>query len=285
MAADPLVGLVARALRTDVDAISVERIETTALTEVDRIRWRGPSGEGRLIFRRMRRAASVEAALLPALARRGLAVETVLASGIPPRHAAEQRPWVLTVEPEGAPLCERPAADARRGAEALRAAHGAMREDVPLLRALGLPELPPEALRNEALAAASLLPARDADRLRALARATDVAALARAPTTLAHGALACERVLLADGRVILRDWTRAHVGSPLVDVGALVASLHARDASLARAALEGYPIAAELLPDAERLHRLAVVRWHAWEAREGLRPLGECARDIVGALA
>ncbi len=285
MAADPLLGLVARALRAEVDAISVERIETSPLAEVDRIRWRGPGGEGRLLFRRMRREASVEAALLPVLARRGLAVENVLASGIPPRHVAEQRPWVLAVEPEGAPLCERGVTDARRAAQAVSATHEAMRDELPLLKALGLPELPPATLRDEALAATALLPRDDADRLRALAAETRVDAVAGAAPTLVHGAFTCERVLVNGDRLVVRDWKRAHVGSGLEDLGALVRSLRARDPAAARAALEGYPVEPELLRDAERLHQLAVVRWYAWEAREGLRHLAECALDIAAALA
>ncbi len=281
MAADPLLGLVSRALGSSVDAVESERVVSTALQETDRLRWRGPAGSGSLLFRRWRREASVEAALLPTLARRGAPVETVLASGIPPRHVREQRPWILAVEPSGQALCACPPADARRFAESLRALHLSLRDDLPTLRALGVPELPPATVVEEALAATALLGAGDAARLRALADATDVAAFA-APTTLVHGSLACERILVAGERYVALDWSRAHVGSPYADIGALVSSL---DAERARAALAGYPVPAELLPHCERLHRLAIVRWLAWEAREGLRPMADCARAIAGAIA
>ncbi|OLC52879.1 MAG: hypothetical protein AUH85_15555 [Chloroflexi bacterium 13_1_40CM_4_68_4] len=279
MAADPLVGLVARALRTDVEAISVERLAATPLAEVDRIVWRGPSGEGRLLFRRFRREASVEAALLPLLARRGLPVETVLASGIPPRHAPEQRPWLLSVEPEGIELCRGQVEDARRAASALRAIHEGMRNELPLLRALGVPELTPATLRDEAIAATALLSGEDAERLRALVAATG--AEQAGPLSLVHGAAACDRVLVQGERVIVLDWSRAHIGSPLEDVGALVGSL---EGDVGRAALEGLGVAPERVPDAERLHRLAAVRWHAWEAREGIRPLRDAAAAMAAAL-
>lgn len=284
MAADPLLGLVTRALGVAVDAIEVERVRTTPLAEVDRIRWRGPTGEGRLLFKRMHRNASVEAGLLPALARRGSPVEAVLASGIPPRHVPEPRPWILVREAEGVPLCAAGADDARRAAALLRSMHDGAREQLALFRALGVPELSPQTVVEEALAAAPLLEPRHAERLRALASGLRFEALASAAPTLAHGDLTCERVVARDERVVILDWMRAHVGSPLEDVGALVGSLRARDASLVPAALDGYPIDVDALAEAERLHLLAVVRWYAWEARERIRPLGECAAAIAAAI-
>lgn len=276
MASEPLVALVARATGAAVDAVDEERLESGPLREVDRLRWRGPLGGGTLLFRRFARGASVEAALLPLLARRGLAVEGVLASGIPPRHVAEQRPWVLSVEPEGQTLCARAEDTAvRRAVEALRAAHVAMRGELATLLALGVPELPPTTLRDEALAATALLGPGDARRLRALADATRLDALATVPSTLAHGAATCGRILVGASVVVL-DWSRAHVGCPLIDLGALVDSFEP-----ARATVEVEP---DLVDDAIRLYRLGVVRWHAFEAREGLRPLDDCARDIVAAL-
>lgn len=284
MPAEPLLALVARATGEAVEAVDETRIESGPLREVDRLRWRGSGGGGTLLFRRFARAAGVEAALLPLLSRRGLAVETVLASGIPPRHAPEQRPWVLSVEPEGDPLCDHAEAGAaRRAAEALRAAHDAMRGELATLRALGVPQLGPETLRDEALAATALLAPEDAGALRALADATDVAALAAIPPTLVHGAATCERARVG-ARVTILDWSRAHVGCALADPAALFRSLEARHPDAARAAVDGAGIDPRSLPDAVRLSRLGAVRWHAFEAREGLRPLGDTARDIVAAL-
>lgn len=281
MADDPLLGLVSRALGAPVDEIAVERVRTSPLAEVDRIRWRGAAGQGRLLFKRMHRAASVEAGLLPALARRGFPVEEVLASGIPPRHVAEPRPWILVREAEGVALCELAAAESRRTAEALRAIHTSTQADLALLRVLGVAELSPDAIRDEALAATALLAPPDAARLREIVTAFRPEAVGGAPPALVHGDLVCENVSAVRERLVFREWSRAHVGSPLEDVGALARSLRARSPALAAAALDAYPVDPAVLGQAERLHVLAAVRWHAWEAREGIRTMRESADAIA----
>lgn len=284
MASDPLLGLVSRALGVAVERIAVERIRASPLAEVDRIRWRGPAGEGSLLFKRMHRLAGVEAGLLPALARRGSPVEAVLASGIPPRHAPEPRPWVLVREAEGIPLCAGGERVIETAASALRSLHEGTKDELSLLRALGLPELAPGAIVEEALAATSLLESADARRLSALAGELDLEALAAAGTSLVHGDLVCERVLARDGDVVFLDWARAHLGSPLEDVGALSRSLRRRDVALAGRWGAAYPLDDTTLMHAERLHLLAAIRWQAWEGREGIRPLGESAAEIARAL-
>ena len=268
----------ARALGTAVEELAVERIATSARAEIDRITWRGPHGSGRLLFKRMHRAASLEAGLLPFLSRRRLPVERVVSSGIPPAHVREPRPWVLTLEPEGAPLCA-PATreSARLAGEALATIQRATRGDAGVLTALGVPTLSPSRIRDEAPASADLLGEEDAARLRSLSAGLDVSALDALGLVLVHGAYDCARVLVAEGRPVALDWSRAHLGCPLEDVARLHTDLARRGAAIAQEFLEGYGEDVATLGAARILGQLFDVRWLAWEASEGLRAREESA--------
>lgn len=286
MPSDPLASLVARALGVQVDAVEVERVATSPLVEVDRVRWRGPGGSGALWFQRMAQAASVEIGLLPLLARRAVAVPRVVASGIPPRHVREPRPWLLLEEPPSRTLCDAPdAATARAAGAALAQLQTATARDLTTLEALHVPALPPARVRDEALEAVGLLDEADAARLRRVAARLDVPALASLAQTLVHGALACRNVRVDDGRVVLVGWTRAHLGCELEDLARLCAELRECDRLLVDAAREGFGGATTGLRDAELLHWLSLIRWYAWELREGLGPRDEEVARIRRALA
>jgi hypothetical protein len=283
---DPFAALVSRALGARVDDVAVERLaepEETGRAETDRLRWRGPDGEGVLLFRRFPVPASVEVGLLPYLARRGAPVPRVIASGVPPRHVREPRPWILIEAGATPTLCE--AADpsaARRAVEAILALQGAVAADLATLRSLRVLELPASRIRDEAWWAEELLAPQDVARLEQVAARLDAARLEALGTTLVHGALSCANVLLADGARFVR-WSRAHLGCPLHDVARLALDLRARDPAMASATLQDAP-AAEVR-QAELLHWLSAIRWHAWESRETLRARPECAELVRRALA
>ena len=243
MAADPFAGLVSRALGIEVEHVEAEpvrREDEIAGAETQRVRWRARGDSGSLLFRRYPTKGATEAALLPLLARRGAPVPRVLASGVPPRHAAEARPWLLMSDPGDAPA----ARDER--AAGLAAARAAVSRDTTTLVSLGVPTLAPSRIRDEALWAEELLDETDFSRVRRLADAVDAEGLAAGGTTLVHGALDGNAVR-GDGRVILVGWSRAHLGAAAVDDPADRAS----DGALAA---------------------LFAIRWYAWEAREMLRP-------------
>lgn len=284
MAADPLVSLVARALRAEVASVEVESVATTPLAEDQRLRWRGPAGEGILRFLRVHERAMTEPMLLPHLSRKGLPVPRVVARGVPPPHAPERRAWVLTEEVAGAPLCDGIDLDlARRAGETLRALQEGTARDEPALRALGVPALAPVRVRDDALAAVGLLAESEADRLRALAAGVDVDALASLGARLAHGAFGCEALRRDGDGVVVLNWTRAHLGCPLMDLAHLARDLRDRDPMLAEAAVRGYGEDASLLPHAERLQALFDVRWIAWEVQEGILAR-DAAPRLLGAI-
>jgi aminoglycoside phosphotransferase (APT) family kinase protein len=283
---DPFAALVSRALGTQVHDVAVERLaetEESGRAETDRLRWRGSDGDGVLLFRRFPVAASLEVGLLPYLARRGAPVPRVVASGVPPRHVREPRPWILIEAGATPTLCEvhDPSA-ARRAAEAIFALQHAVAPDLATLRSLRVPELPASRIREESRWAEELLAPQDFARLEQVLARLDAAGLEALGTTLVHGALSCTNVLLADGARFVR-WSRAHLGCPLHDVARLAADLRERDPEMARATLQDAP-AAEVR-QADLLHWLSSIRWHAWESREALRARPQCAELVRGALA
>ncbi len=265
---DPLAALVSRALGVRVEEVAVERVSTSAVADVDRIRWRGDGRSGVLRFARLRREASVEAALLPYLSRRGIPVPAVLASGLPPAHVRESRPWVLTTEVEGPPLAEVATPELRGAALATLEALKRATSGDPTLDALGVPRLPPLRVRDEALAAAELLPPELAERLRALAARLDPSEL-DADVALVHGDYGGDNLRVFGGKLVVLGWERAHLGSPLEDRARL-----ARD------------LGETVREDADALRRLAAVRWYGWLARSGWivrEELAHRAREIVDA--
>lgn len=284
MATDAFTALVSRALRTEVESVEVERVATTPLAEVDRVRWRARDTSGILLFKRMPRVASVEAALVPYLARRGVPVPTVLASGIPPAHVREPRPWLLIADVGGAPLASVATPElAREAARILLRLHRATEGDATLT-ALGVPTLPASRIRAEALDAAELLDPPDAERLRSLAARVDVAALESLDTVLVHGDYGGESLRVADGKLLVLEWARAHLGCPLQDLARLCVELGARDPALAHAAREAFDAPEEQLAAAESLQELSAIRWFAWQARKDLAPRDEARALIRGVL-
>lgn len=277
MAADPFAALVSRALGRDVSAVDIEHLESpreVGRAETDRVRWFGPDGKGSVLFRRFPPVASTEVALVPYLARHGGVAPNALATGVPPRHAAESRSWVLTEDPPAADLCATSDDVLRAAGAALRRLHEASKDDVTTIASLRLPELPPERIRDEARSwAEEVLPTEDVQRVGAFADRLDLLAFAEAESTLVHGALDCANGRVAeDSRIVFVGWSRAHLGAALLDVAHLSAVLGVR----ARAFLEGYGATPDLSM-ARILDRLFLVRWYAWEAREMLRPGPECA--------
>jgi hypothetical protein len=259
---DPLVGLVARALRTEVEELSVERLEGSAIAEIDRIRWRGPNASGRLRFTRSAEATSVEVQLLPFLSRRGVPVPRVVARGIPPGHAPERRPWILTEDIEESSICDEADGQLAEAAGAtLAAIQRATAADEPALSALGVPALPASRIREEALGAADLLARGDAMRLRTLSDRLDAPALEALGVALVHGAFGCDTVRVGERSLIVTSWMRAHLGCPLQDLARLHEDLLAVSAAVAEAALRGYGAPTGLLSQAELLQQLSETRW------------------------
>jgi aminoglycoside phosphotransferase (APT) family kinase protein len=278
---EAFVGLISRALRTTVHEISRERIGDSALAETERVRWHGPEGEGRLVFKRVAEGASLEVQLLPFLARRGLPVPRVWARGIPPRHASERRPWLLADDTDGATLCEQATeALARQAGEFVVALQRVTANDKPALVALGVPPLTASGIRDEALAATELLEAAAVSRLAALAAELDVARLEALGTSLVHGDFGCPSIIVGPTSLLVVEWSRAHLGCPLQDLAALVMSLRPLGARLADAAIAGFGGDAGLLQQAQFLHSLYVVRWFAFLARSGIISRAHAASAI-----
>ena len=182
--ADPFAGLVSRALGRPIDAVEVERVareEEVAGAETDRVRWHAAGAAGSLLFRRYPTKATTEPGLLPLLSRRGAPVPEIFASGVPPRHAAEARPWLLMGDP-GAALARHDDALA-----ALEATRVAVKRDLTTIVSLGVPELSPTRIRDEALWAEELLEAGDFTRVRRMAAELDVVRVSTRGTSLVHG--------------------------------------------------------------------------------------------------
>lgn len=263
-----------------------ERAHTGPLVEVDRIRWQGPAGEGRLLFSRFHEAATTEVQLLPFLSRKGLPVPRVVARGVPPSRAAERRPWLLVEDPEGIPLSERLHAEAGpRAASALRGIQVATAADEPALTALGVPALPASRIRTEALSAVDLLDRAAARRLRELADACDVVGLEALGVSLVHGDYSPENVVAVDDRVLVVHWLRAHLGCPLQDLARPWLELGRPDTVVADEAQRAYGGEPRLIDQAASLQRLFTIRWHAWEAQVGIRTKDDSAERVRALLA
>lgn len=256
VATDPFAALVSRALGVAVDSVEAERLdreEEVAGAETQRVRWRGPDDAGSVLYRRYPAKASVEAALLPLLARRLAPVPKVHASGVPPRHAAEARPWLLMGDP-GDIVAKRSDAIA-----ALVAARAAVARDATTLQSLGVPRLPPSRIRDEALWSEELFEASDFSRVERLASSLDAARLDAVGATLVHGAFEGGNAVSGASGTTILGWSRAHLGCALID-----------DPGEDQ--------------DGARLAALFAIRWHAWEARESLRPRRQAAELVLRVL-
>jgi aminoglycoside phosphotransferase (APT) family kinase protein len=276
MVPEALVSLVSRALRTSVEEADVERVATTPLVEADRITWRASGGGGSLIFSRLTAAVSLEAQLLPFLSRKGLPVPRVLARGLPPPHANERRPWLLTEEVSGSSLCEVASeANVRRAAAIIAELQRATSHDAPALTALGVPALDAARIRDEALVARRFLDPSGAQALETLAERLDVTSIDSIGATLVHGTYGCSNVIIDGTGAIVVDWTRAHLGCPLLDLARLTDDLRAPE--LRAAAIAGYGADGRRVDDVDLLRRLFEVRWCALLVTNALVGPGEAA--------
>ena len=179
---DPLADLVARSVGGRVERVVAETLEAPG-RERKRLRYERDGGSASAIFERAPRGETLEAQLLPFLARKIDRVPTVYSRGLPPPHAA-LGPWLLLEDVLDAPdACDAPA----EIVGALAAIAAAVARDVPALRALGLTgrDVSPE--------------------LRDL------------PVGLVHGALSCDVARRTGRGVVITDWSHAFLGPAILD--------------------------------------------------------------------
>lgn len=226
---DPLADLVARSLGTRVTAVDAESLATDDGIERKRLRYDVDGGTRTVLFERSARGRTLEAQLLPFLARKSPHVPVVHARGLPPLRAP-LGPWLLLEDVLAAPpACDGNVADVVRAKLAIeRAVAG----DVPALRALGVVDdprpLPPE--------------------------------LAAVPRALVHGAFDCAIAHRVDRGVVITGWSQASLGCAVLDIASLAQGLvragRADDARRVRDAYlreSGIADAGALLASAERL--------------------------------
>lgn len=193
---DPLADLVSRSLGIHVDSVRAEELPGEDGVERRRLRYLSNGGERSAIFERSPRGATLEAQLLPFLARKTERVPLVHARGLPPPHAA-LGPWLLMEDVLGAPTaCDADPADVVR---AKLSVERAVEHDEPALRALGVPLDPRD------------LPA----------------PLAAVPRRLVHGDLRCAIAHRVDRGVVLAGWARAALGCAVLDIAAFARDLAA----------------------------------------------------------
>jgi hypothetical protein len=245
--------MLTRALGAEVTDARSERLSSRGGVEVERVRFRAGDADRTLVFERLAPRVALESQLLPFLARKTDRVPAVHARGIP-HSVTPAPPWVLLEDLEdGASACD---GDPRAIVEAKIAVEEAIRDDVPALRALGVPGRSPAALADAIEAAADGPP--DAADAREAARR-----LAKWPTALVHGDLSCANALLTDRGVVLRRWGTAYLGCALLDIVRLTADLVGRDDAVRGIGLSrlyaerlGVLLPTEVLRAAEKLDRL-----------------------------
>jgi phosphotransferase family enzyme len=199
---DPLADLVSRSIGARVPSVEAEELPAPEGVERKRLRFTTSSGASSAIFERVPRGETIEAQLLPFLARKTDRVPSVHARGLPPPHAS-LGPWILMEDVyAGTPACD---SDPLEILKAMSSVLNAVAKDVPALRALGL---------------------RDAMK--------DVpSALAALPPALVHGDLTCANSLVVDRGVVIVGWRHAFIGPAVLDVAALALDLeqHGREAA------------------------------------------------------
>lgn len=202
---DPLADLVSRSVGARVESVEVEELPSEPPAERKRLRFVTTAGRTSVLFVRAARGQTLEAQLLPFLARKSDRVPVVHSRGIPPPSTA-MGPWVLIEDVfASASGCDGDAGDIVRAKLAIERAVAA---DLPALRALGLGE-----------------------------GAEDLGSLASAPRGLVHGALACANALRVERGVVIVDWSHAFLGPTVLDAVSVAADLARRgdDAGAARA--------------------------------------------------
>jgi hypothetical protein len=224
---DPLADLVSRSVGARVESVDAEVLASDAGIERKRLRFRTSAGTSSAIFERRPRGQTLEAQLLPFLARKTPHVPVVHSRGLPPPHA-QPGPWLLMEDILGAPVaCDGDAVDVLRAKLAIeRATSG----DVPALRALGLRQ--PEF----------------------------AAPLSSAPLRLVHGDLRCAMAHRTGRGVVIVDWSNAYLGPAALDAASLIADAlrqsHPESASRMRSTYvqeSGDEDATEMLAAAEAL--------------------------------
>jgi hypothetical protein len=191
---DPFADLVSRGIGRRVPSVAVEELPAVEGGQRKRLRFVTDAGAASAIFERAPRGATLEAQLLPFLARKTDRVAVVHARGIPPPHAS-LGPWVLMEDVlAGPPACDGDPVDVLRAKLAI-----AVAADRPALRALGL-------------------------------RESDVQAgpLAAAPLGLVHGGLDCASAHRVERGVVIVGWSRAFLGPTVLDAANLAADLEKR---------------------------------------------------------
>lgn len=217
-ARDPLADLVSRSVGARVESVRAEMLPAPEGVERKRLHYATSAGETTAIFERLPRGETIEAQLLPFLARKTDRVPAVHARGLPPPHAA-LGPWILIEDVyDGKP------AQALAILEAKRAIEHAVANDLPALRALGLRD------------AAHDLPHELAD----------------ARPALVHGDLVCANALEVARGVVLVGWRHAFIGPAILDAAALVLDLEQRDRWDDARAVRDAVGAPELFAGAER---------------------------------
>lgn len=193
---DPLADLVSRSVGARVEAVDVEVLDAGPGLERKRLRFRTPAGAASAIFERSSKGRTLEAQLVPFLARKTDRVPMVRSRGLPPPHVA-LGPWLLLEDVLDAPSgCDADVADVMRAKLAIERAVSA---DAPALRALGLREA-----------------------------AVDDGPLASAPRGLVHGMLTCAAGRRVARGVVIVDWSHALLGPTVLDAASLAADLGRR---------------------------------------------------------
>jgi len=182
---DPLADLVSRSMGRHIEHVAVEAMPSRDGIERKRLRYDTSGGPAATIFERSPRGATLEAQLLPFLARKTDRVPVVHARGIPPAHVT-LGPWVLMEDVFDSPLaCD---GDVRDIMRAKLAIERAVAKDLPALHALGVAEYP-----------------------------RVISSLASAPRGLMHGDLSCPNARRAARGVVLTSWDRAAIGPTVID--------------------------------------------------------------------
>lgn len=224
---DPLADLVSRSLGVRVESVQAADLASADGVERRRLRFETRDGAAAVLFERSPAGMTLEAQLLPFLARKSDRVPTVHARGLPPPHAS-LGPWLLLEDVLAAPTaCEGDVADI---VIAKLAIERAVANDAPALRALSVPE--------------------DA---RALPR--ELAAIAPG---LLHGDLRCAVARRPSRGVVITGWAHAKLGCAALDAARLALDLeHAGRPRDARAVREAYATHADV-SDGDRVIDAAI---------------------------
>ncbi len=131
---DPLADLVSRSVGRRVESVTAEPLTAEDGIERKRLRYATSAGPATAIFERAPRGRTLEAQLLPFLSRKTPHVPALYSRGLPPPHAS-LGPWLLLEDVLAAPFED----DVSAIRDAKRTIERAVANDLPALRALGVP--------------------------------------------------------------------------------------------------------------------------------------------------